>query len=191
MATARSLRIIDFASGEVLKELTSSGYVPRFSADGTRLAMNTSDDGSEITVFDTASWSEICKIQVPDLSDFGYSVDLSPDGKWIVTKPENDDPVIRVWDANTGEQVNILKKPAGQVLSIEFSPDNQLLFISIYTDLEMINKITIWGVNTWQQLGALTIIPKTKTCHFPRKVNTCWLQMERISGAGAAWMLKL
>ena len=166
VSTVGSLRIVDYASGVVLKELTSSGFVPRYNADGSRLAMNSNDDGSEITVYDTTSWAEICKIQVPDQSDYGYSVDLSPDGNWIVTIPGNDDPVIRVWDANTGEQVNILERPAGQILSIEFSLDNQLLFISIYTELEMINQITIWEVNTWRQVGALSSYSENKDLSF-------------------------
>ena len=166
VSTVGSLRIIDYASGEVLKELTSSGFVPGYNADGSRLAMNSNEDGSEITVYDTTSWAEISKIQVPDQSDYGYSVDLSPDGNWIVTIPGNDDPVIRVWDANSGEQVNILEGPAGQILSIEFSPDNQLLFISVYTDLEMINQITIWDVNTWRRLGALSSYSENKALSF-------------------------
>ncbi len=154
--TSDSLKIIDYASGEVLKELPGHGYVPHYSADGSRLAMNTSEDGSEITVFDTASWTEISRFQLPDPPGFGNSVDISPDGNWIVTNPGIDQPVIRVWDANTGQQFKILDGPPGQILSIEFSPTNQLLFVSIFTDLEVMTKITIWDVNTWQQQGVLS-----------------------------------
>ena len=60
-------------------------------------------------------------------------------------------------------------KAAGQVLSVEFSPDSQLLFISIYTDLEMIDKITAWDVNTWQQLGALTSYSENRSLSFSAK----------------------
>jgi WD40 repeat protein len=155
ITTSDSLKIIDYESGNQLKELPGHGYVPQYSADGSRLAMNTAEDGNEITVFDTASWAEISRFQLPDQTGFGNSVDISPDGKWIVTKPGVDNPVIRVWDANTGQQVKVLEGPPGQILSIEFSPTNQLLFVSIFTDLEVINKITIWDVNTWQQVGVL------------------------------------
>jgi WD40 repeat protein len=155
-STVGSLRIIDYESGVVLKELTSSGFVPRYNASGSRLAMNTSDDGSEITVFDTATWVEISRFQIPDTSTTGYSMDFSPDGKWIVTVPLSDSPVIRVWDAGTGQPVKTLDETAGKILSVEFSPDSQMLFISIYTDLEVIDKISAWDVNTWQKLGVLT-----------------------------------
>ncbi len=166
VATVGSLRIIDFASGEVLKELTSSGYVPRYNSSGTRLAMNTSDDGSEITVFDNATWVEISRFQIPDVTTSGYSMDFSPDGNWIVTVPVSDSPVIRVWDASTGQQVKTLDETAGQILSVEFSPDSQMLFISIYTDLEVIDKISAWDVNTWQKLGVLTSYSENSNLSF-------------------------
>ena len=166
VSTVGSLRIIDYASGEVLKEITSSGYVPRYNAAGTRLAMNTSADGSEITVFDTGSWVEISRFQIPDASTSGYSMDFSPDGKWIVTVPVSDSPVIRVWDASTGKQVRTLDETGGQILSVEFSPDSQLLFISIYTDLEVIDKISAWDVNTWQKLGVLTSYSENSSLSF-------------------------
>ena len=166
VSSVGSLRIIDYESGIVLKELTVPGYVPQYSADGSRLAMNTSEDGSELTVFDTASMMEISKIQEPDQSGFYATVDLSPDGNWVVTNQGNDEPVIRVWDANTGQQVKILEGPAGQVLSIEFSPTNQLLFISIYTDLEVMNKISIWDVDTWKKLGDINSFSENSNLSF-------------------------
>jgi hypothetical protein len=166
VSTVGNLRIINYSTGEVLKELTSSGYVPRYNVDGTRLAMNTSDDGSEITVFETASWAEISRFQIPDTSTTGYSMDFSPDGKWIVTVPLSDSPVIRVWDAGTGQQVKTLDETAGQILSVEFSPDSQLLFISIYADLEAIDKISAWDVNTWQKLGVLTSYSENSNLSF-------------------------
>ncbi len=166
VSTVGNLRIVDYASGEILKELTSSGYIPRYNAAGTRLAMNTSDDGSEITVYDTTSWAEISRFQVPDATTSGYSMEFSPDGKWIVTVPVSDSPVIRVWDANTGQQVKTLDETDGQILSVEFSPDSQLLFISIYTDLEVINKISAWDVSTWQKSGVLTSYSENSSLSF-------------------------
>ena len=83
-------------------------------------------------------------------------MDFSPDGKWIVTVPVSNSLSSRVWDASTGQQVKTLDETAGQSFPVEFSPDSQLLFISIYTDLEVIDKISAWDVNTWQKLGVLT-----------------------------------
>ena len=56
---------------------------------------------------------------------------------------------------SSGQQVKTLDETAGQILSVEFSPDSQLLFISIYTALEVIDKISAWDVNTWQKSGSL------------------------------------
>jgi WD40 repeat protein len=166
VSTVGSLRIVDYESGEVVKELTSSGYVPRYNADGSRLAMNTSDDGSEITVYDTTSWAEMSRFQIPDASTSGYSMDFSPDGKWIVTVPVSDSPVIRVWDAGKGQQVKTLDETAGKILSVEFSPDSQLLFNSIYTDLEFIDKISVWDVDSWQKLGVLSSYSENSNLSF-------------------------
>ena len=156
VSSVNGLRIIDFATGKMIKELPGAGYIPQISADGSRLAMLTMKDGSELIVYDTASWEEINRIQMTDGSDRGYSMKISPDGKWMITKPETDHPVIRLWDANTGKQVKTLDEPSNHILSMEFSPDNQLLFISYTTDLEVIGKINVWDVNSWQPLGVLT-----------------------------------
>ena len=79
------------------------GYIPQFSADGSRLAMNTMKGGSELIIYDTASWEVINRIPMVDVTDRGYSMELSPDGNWMITKPESVDPVIRLWDANYRE----------------------------------------------------------------------------------------
>lgn len=150
------LRILDYANGKMIKELPGVGYVPQFSADSSRLAMNSAKGGSELTVYDTASWEVVNRIPMVDVTDRGYSMELSPDGKWMITKPESGDPVIRLWDANTGKQVKTLDKPAGRVLSMEFSPDNKMFFISYATDLEAIGKISVWDASTWQPLGVLS-----------------------------------
>ena len=154
------LRILDYANGKMIKELPGVGYVPQFSADSSRLAMNSAIGGSELIIYDTASWEVVNRIPMVDVTDRGYSMELSPDGNWMITKPESVDPVIRLWDANTGKQVKTLDKPAGRILSMEFSPDNKMFFISYATDLEAIGKISVWDVSTWQPLGVLSDFPE-------------------------------
>ena len=128
--------------------------------------MNSNDDGSEITVYDTTSWAEISRFQIPDATTSVYSMDFSPDGNWIVTVPVSDSPVIRVWDASSGQQVKTLDETGRKILSVEFSPDSLLLFISIYTDLEVIDKISAWDVNTWQKAGVLTSYSENSSLSF-------------------------
>ncbi|MGI9505181.1 MAG: WD40 repeat domain-containing protein, partial [Geminicoccaceae bacterium] len=55
--------------------------------------------------------------------DWVLSVDFSPDGKHIASGAE--DKTIRIWDADTGESINILEGHQGSILSVAFSPDGK------------------------------------------------------------------
>lgn len=149
------LMIFEYPSGKMVPGVPADGFGPLYNANGSRLAIFSKKDGSEITVYDTSSWKQISRFQIPDKSDYGFSMDISPDGSWIVTKPSIDTPTIRLWDVNTGEQVKVLDESSDEVLSIEFSPNNQLLFISKFPLSDVIGKINILEVGTWQQLGVL------------------------------------
>ena len=156
VSSVTSLMIFETASGKLEEKIPAAGFMPFYSADGSRLAISSNEGGSEITVYDTASWQKISRIQIPDQSNSGFSLDLSPDGNWIITHPVSEEPVIRLWNANTGEQVRLLEKPSRELYSIEFSPNSQLLFVSYNSDLEMVGKINVWDVASWQQLGVIS-----------------------------------
>ncbi|KIJ91543.1 hypothetical protein K443DRAFT_46865, partial [Laccaria amethystina LaAM-08-1] len=51
------------------------------------------------------------------------SVAFSPDGKQILSG--SDDKSVRVWDALTGDELNVLKGNTGLVRSVAFSPDGK------------------------------------------------------------------
>jgi hypothetical protein len=55
-----------------------------------------------------------------------YSVDISPDGKWLVTTSRDDS--FKVWDAATGRQLAAWLSPKG-VAEAVFSPDGKTLAI--------------------------------------------------------------
>ena len=67
-------------------------------------------------------WKERLRLQ-------GTDVIFSPDGKLLATR---DDNIVRLWDANTGKQLQELKGDDEAVLSVEFSPDGKLLATAIF-----------------------------------------------------------
>ena len=54
-----------------------------------------------------------------------YSVAFSPDGKTLASG--SSDATIRLWDANTGEHLHILRGHTGSIESVAFSPDGNTL----------------------------------------------------------------
>ncbi|KIJ91548.1 hypothetical protein K443DRAFT_47094, partial [Laccaria amethystina LaAM-08-1] len=56
-------------------------------------------------------------------TDLVTSVAFSPDGKQIVSG--SNDKSVRVWDASTGDELNVLKGRTGLVRSFAFSPDGK------------------------------------------------------------------
>jgi WD40 repeat protein len=57
-----------------------------------------------------------------DTSDDVYSVSFSPDGKRIVSGGYK---TVKVWDAQTGQEMLTLKGHSGGVMSVRFSPDGK------------------------------------------------------------------
>ncbi len=66
----------------------------------------------------------------------------SPDGKHLASP--SSDMTIRIWDANTGECVAVLKQHIAKVISVAWSPDGREL-VSGSAD----HTACIWDVETW------------------------------------------
>ena len=73
---------------------------------------------------------------------------FSPDGKRIVTG--SGDETVKVWDAETGQEVLTLKGHAGAVISVAFSPDGKRI-VSGSED----RTVKVWDAETGQELLAL------------------------------------
>ena len=128
--------IVDAMSGEELQVLPAgveSVSELDFSPDGTRLAAAVTESGALVQVWDIAAGSLVAQPVTDEVflgADWldAYSVDFSPDGSYLAaTIP----PQVRVWDANTFEQVLALPAEESQddFKELTFTPDGQQLAV--------------------------------------------------------------
>ncbi len=69
------------------------------------------------------------------------SVDFSPDGKTIASGSH--DQTVRVWDASSGQCLNILQGHTEGVMSVVFSPDGKAVASGSYD-----GAIKLWDMKT-------------------------------------------
>lgn len=177
--------IFELSSGSLLRQVPGvSNFffgmphfddLPQYSQDGSRLAVYTAPLGSEITVYDTASWSPI---QVFKNSYERYSggyiggsalTELSPNGRWIASAEWGYRSPVWIFDVDSGEQVAVLEEPlialpikGKQVLSgdLVFTPDSSLLLVSGGEPLGeessvVMRTVGVWDTSTWQRIGSI------------------------------------
>lgn len=178
--------IFELSSGELLRQVPGVSYLyfysgspldrlPKYSQDGSRLAVYTADWGSEITVYDTTSWSPIQVLALPRVrtgeGEVGGSAvtDFSPDGRWIASVAWNAHPPVLIFDVDSGEQVAVLEEPLITIANfwppyqpgdLAFTPDSQLLFVSGSPppgeESSLVSRaVGVWDTSTWQRLGSI------------------------------------
>ena len=69
------------------------------------------------------------------------AVAVSPDGKQIVSGSY--DKSVRVWDASTGDELNVLKGHRDLVRSVAFSPDGKQIVSGSYDQ-----SVCVWDAST-------------------------------------------
>lgn len=157
---SRNLRVWDVASGDLLTQKPAGNYgasLPRFSANGSRLAVFSLDSGMEITIYDTATWGKTTIISLP--GKHPGPVAFSPDFKLLATAEgvgRNTD--ILLWDVATGAQVGALQDPLWYGIdALGFTPDGQLLLISgtPSEDADYDHPFTVWDVTARQVVGRM------------------------------------
>jgi len=146
-AEPAGVSVWDTNTGE--KVMTLEGHKPKlttvaFSPDGTRLAA-----GSDLTVsppvWDLATGELLFKLR--GHKDTARAVAFSPDGNRLVTGSH--DATARVWDADTGEELGVLRPGVG-VLTATFSPDGRFIVTG-----EEFGGVTVWDARTFEKLREL------------------------------------
>jgi len=115
------LRVLDSKTGKELftvdpKDKGRCVFDATFSPDGKRivaLRMN------EVLIWDADTGKEMLRIPVEDVR----SLDISPDGQWIVGGSIGSGGSIKVWDSMTGEILQTLN--TGKTACVSFSPDSK------------------------------------------------------------------
>ena len=81
---------------------------------------------------------------------------FSPDGRWVVTG--SDDWTARLWDAETGQQIQMLQSHTMRVNSVAFGPDGRLVLTGsghiAMTDLQD-HTARLWDVETGREIAVL------------------------------------
>ncbi len=121
------------------------------SADG-RKALSSSFDGSLI-LWDLVSAAETQRFEGHSTQIFG--LEFSPDGKYFVSSsgrealgaPISEDNTLRLWNLETGEQVQVFEGHSDGIWSAAVSPDGERL-LSGGID----QSVRLWDINTGEQI---------------------------------------
>jgi WD40 repeat protein len=143
-----TVKVWDARTGQELLSLKGGGMFSSvaFSPDGKRLA--TANMGG-IKVWDAQTGQELLAIQGVNSDGFG-SVAFSPDGKRLASGSSSMGPLgetpkpgeVKVWDAQTGQELVTLKGHTGSGVRVVFSPDGKHL--ASCAD----NTVRLWDVQT-------------------------------------------
>jgi WD40 repeat protein len=150
----KTIKVWDLSTGNELMTIRGHermiGSVS-FSPDGRRIVSGSKDWTLEeepwnqtIKVWDAATGAEL--MTLPGHYDFVNSIDISPDGKRIISGSRD----IKVWDAATGEEIMTLRGHKLVVAEVAFSPDGKRI-VSGSND----GTIKVWDVSTGAELMIL------------------------------------
>jgi WD40 repeat protein/beta-lactamase regulating signal transducer with metallopeptidase domain len=146
------IKIWDASNGKHVKDL--SGHKLRvwsvaWTPDSKRLASVSGDwdnkeQAGEVKLWDVAE-SKLIR-DFPGHTALVYTLAITPDGKRLVTAGH--DKSIRIWDLDSGQQLNNLASAAG-VRSLALSPDGKTLLTGSLDD----NFLTFWDMDTLKEKG--------------------------------------
>jgi WD40 repeat protein/serine/threonine protein kinase len=139
------LKVWDAQTGQELYTLKGSSRCVAFSPDGKRLA--SASGSGELKVWDAETSKELLAIKTG-----GWFVAFSPDGKHLAlpTAPWPQPGLVKVCDAQTGQELFTLAGAKAGNLSIAYSPDGKRLAKSFHGDT-----LRLWDAQTGRELLAL------------------------------------
>ena len=170
IATASSdgtARIWDAETGKELHKLeghTDIVYSAAFSPDGKKV-VTASDDATAI-IWDVETGKELLKLEGHRI--VVYSAAFSPDGKTIVSAGGGEYSSfidsfwsVRIWDAESGKELQRLEKHTKYIRSAAFSPDGKRI-VSTSGD----ETVVIWSASGWSAWLQQKMVPQRVIHHF-------------------------
>ena len=113
-----------------------------FSPDGTKIVTGSQDKTA--CVWDAQSGKKLLTMQC---TDWVYTARFSPDGKKIVTGCNYEETFIRVWNAESGEELHKLEGQIRNYTVNPFSPDGKIATVG-----SVGNGVRIWDTESGKEL---------------------------------------
>lgn len=157
---ASQLLVWDAATGEQIADLPAFRYLtdfPQFSADGSRLAVFSADNGAQITVYDTSTWEPISVIQPPQNQEIRAI--FSPDGMGVATyELYGQNPKITLWDVDASLPIGVLEDNFTALNAVAFSVDSKMLVVSGTSPQGLLfDNISIWEIQDQELVGYMQL----------------------------------
>jgi WD40 repeat protein/tRNA A-37 threonylcarbamoyl transferase component Bud32 len=172
----------DVATGEVLGALgavAQAGDVA-FSPAGSTLAF-IHEEGGTAEVWDVAQRSRITTLPVDSDEAFaGEAIAFSPDGRTLATGGLAD-PIVRVWDVDTGELIRELDQGSAGAKTLDFSPDGRTLAVSGFAPAA-----SLWDVASGARIGP-TLMAGSRRADIDLSPDGRELLLTAADGRGALW----
>jgi WD40 repeat protein len=127
VACGMFVQFVDTESGRELQKLAGHTSVINFacfSSDGKKII--TASDDFSARIWNAETCDELKKLEHLDRNSFGEMVGFacfSPDGKKVVTIPRAGGSTIRIWDTESGKDIQRLVGHTLPAVSAAFSPD--------------------------------------------------------------------
>jgi WD40 repeat protein len=151
-ASPDGVKLSDVATGAVLRGVGgNSADDVAFSPTGPLVAfVGSAGEGGNAEIWDVGHRSLVATLQsnadAPYRAGGAAALAFSPDGQMLATA--GDEPLVHVWDVNTGKLIREFEQNVGGVLTLEFSSDGQSLAISGLDPVA-----SLWDVATGTQIG--------------------------------------
>ena len=135
----------DVLSATKINSVETPAAVVAISPDGHYLATA----GRHLKLWDIRKPEEIVEVETfpHDESVLIWTVDFSPDGKWLACGDENGN--LNVWDLQGQKLIQSVKADAEEILSVQFSADNRF-FASAGPYGH-----TLWDIPEWKPYGKI------------------------------------
>jgi WD40 repeat protein/tRNA A-37 threonylcarbamoyl transferase component Bud32 len=151
-ASPSGVKLWDVATGAALGRLGIGSYADdvAFSPTGPLVAFVRSEGAGSAEIWDVAQRSRIATLEVNAAASYrfgrAYAIAFSPGGRMLATA--GDDPLVQLWDVESGKLIREFEQNVGGVLALEFSSDGKTLAISGFDPVA-----SLWDVATGTQIG--------------------------------------
>jgi WD40 repeat protein/tRNA A-37 threonylcarbamoyl transferase component Bud32 len=149
-----------------------------FSPDGSDLAL-IHEIGGTVEIWRVTGRRSRIAMLMPGLSDLGYALAYSPDGRTLASGGTLTD--VHLWDMRTHRLLRKLEQGSAGVTGLDFSPDGRLLAVAGYEPVA-----SLWDVATGARIGP-TLTAGDRRASIDLSPDGHRLLVTHADGRGAVW----